>query len=130
MTVRVQVSPGKGAGGYALDLAQDSKATCSARAQRNVGFFCCLAIRDLIFEMTIGDVLRVNGCPPSLRRGEHARLFPVLATTSKEGRTTSIVLACISKVREFGSTLLEPLGQKTGVWAKLETYTEVVFRTE
>jgi hypothetical protein len=43
--------------------------------------------------------------PDYLIQGEAARLFPVLATTSKEGRTTSIVLACISKIEEFGAEL-------------------------
>ena len=40
--------------------------------------------------------------PEIAKQGEEARLFPVLATTSKEGRTTSIVLACLNKVEEFG----------------------------
>src|SRR6056297_1183533 len=45
--------------------------------------------------------------PDYLVQGEAARLFPVLATTSKEGRTTSILLGCISKIDEFGAALLE-----------------------
>lgn len=44
--------------------------------------------------------------PEYLIQGEQARLFPVLATTSKEGRTTSIVLACLAKIDEFGAALL------------------------
>ena len=35
-----------------------------------------------------------QGLPPFLSQGETARLFPVLSTTSKEGRTTAILLAC------------------------------------
>ena len=42
-------------------------------------------------------------------RGERARLFPVLADTSKEGRTLSILLACIENVDEFGRALLAEL---------------------
>lgn len=68
--------------------------------------------------------------PAYLKQGETARLFPVLSTTSKEGRTTSIVLACISKVEEFGATLLASVGQKVGKRALLETYTEVVFQKQ
>lgn len=66
--------------------------------------------------------------PEYLSQGEVARLFPVLATTSKEGRTTSIVLSCLAKVDEFGKSLLGAIGQKIGVRSQLETYTEVVFK--
>lgn len=65
--------------------------------------------------------------PEYLKQGEPARLFPVLSTTSKEGRTTSIVLACMSKVEEFGAALLASTGQKLGKRARVETFTEVVF---
>ncbi|MEP1327139.1 hypothetical protein [Pseudophaeobacter sp.] len=64
--------------------------------------------------------------PEFLVQGEQARLFPVLSTTSKEGRTTSIVLACMAKVDEFGASLLSNLGQRVGVRTKIDTYTEVV----
>lgn len=65
--------------------------------------------------------------PNYLTQGEPARLFPVLSNTSKEGRTTSIVLACISKISELGSELLGSLGQRIGKRSKVETFTEVVF---
>jgi hypothetical protein len=68
--------------------------------------------------------------PDYLVQGEAARLFPVLATTSKEGRTTSIVLACISKIEEFGTDLLATVGQRMGKRAHLGTFTEIVFRSE
>ena len=68
--------------------------------------------------------------PDYLVQGEAARLFPVLATTSKEGRTTSIVLACISKIEEFGSELLNAVGKRVGKRSKIETYTEIVFKNE
>ncbi|WP_293576924.1 hypothetical protein [Phaeobacter sp.] len=64
--------------------------------------------------------------PDFLTQGEQARLFPVLSTTSKEGRTTSIVLACMAKVDEFGANLLSSLGQRIGVRSRIETFTEVV----
>ena len=64
--------------------------------------------------------------PEYLEQGEQARLFPVLATTSKEGRTTSIVLACLAKIDEFGASLLSSVKQKVGTRTKIETYTEVV----
>lgn len=68
--------------------------------------------------------------PEYLKQGEVARLFPVLSTTSKEGRTTSIVLACMSKVEEFGAELLASVGQRAGKRAAVETFTEVVFKDQ
>ncbi|PVH29766.1 hypothetical protein [Pararhodobacter oceanensis] len=65
--------------------------------------------------------------PSYLCQGESARLFPVLSTTSKEGRTTSIVLACMSKIDEFGHALLASVGRPLGKRAKLDVYTEIVF---
>ena len=47
--------------------------------------------------------------PEYLCQGDVARLFPVLATTSKEGRTTSIFLASLANIREFRESLLDSL---------------------
>ena len=66
--------------------------------------------------------------PSYLTQGEPARLFPVLSTTSKEGRTTSIVLASLTKVQELGATLLATVGQRVGKNAEISTFTEVVFK--
>lgn len=74
--------------------------------------------------------MRNDQLPEYLKQGETARLFPVLSTTSKEGRTTSIVLACLGKIDEFGSSLLASVGQKVGKRAKIEAYTEVVFQKQ
>lgn len=71
--------------------------------------------------------MRHNQLPGYLKQGEMARLFPVLSTTSKEGRTTSIVLACLCKIDEFGAQLMSSVGQKVGKRAVIEAYTEVVF---
>ena len=68
--------------------------------------------------------------PNYLKQGEVSRLFPVLSTTSKEGRTTSIVLACLSKVEEFGANLFDTIGQRVGKRTLIETYTEVVFNKQ
>ncbi|MGH1331008.1 MAG: hypothetical protein ACRBBK_09010 [Paracoccaceae bacterium] len=68
--------------------------------------------------------------PAYLKQGEEARLFPVLATTSKEGRTTSILLACLSKIDEFGAALIETLDQRVGARSHIDTYTEIVFQDE
>jgi hypothetical protein len=66
--------------------------------------------------------------PSVMVRGERARLFPVLADTSKEGRSLSILLACIENVREFGGALLIGLGQRIGTRSHIRTYTEVVLQ--
>ncbi|TYC80037.1 hypothetical protein FMN63_01995 [Stappia sp. BW2] len=68
--------------------------------------------------------------PEYLIQGEPARLFPVLATTSKEGRTTSILLACLSKIDEFTRELLRPIGVSMGKRASVECWTEIVFKNE
>lgn len=67
-----------------------------------------------------------NSLPDVLVQGETARLFPVLSDTSKEGRSTSILLSCMTKVDELGRQLLAGAGQRLGTRAKLETYTEIV----
>lgn len=65
--------------------------------------------------------------PAFLKSGERARLFPVLAETSKEGRTLSVLLSSMAYVDEFGASLLRSIGQKVGVRTKFEVFTEVVF---
>ena len=67
--------------------------------------------------------------PEYLVRGETSRLFPVLATTSKEGRTTSILLASLCRVDEFGREILKSVGQRLGKRTKFEAYTEIAFES-
>lgn len=66
--------------------------------------------------------------PSVMVGGERARLFPVLADTSKEGRSLSILLSCIENVREFGSALMAGLDQRVGARSHIHTYTEVVLQ--
>lgn len=75
---------------------------------------------------TVGGTM--SELPKMLIRGERARLFPVLADTSKEGRSLSIFLACLANVDEFGRGMLSAIGVRVGARAKIETYTEVVFQ--
>ncbi|MCA9033206.1 MAG: hypothetical protein KDA66_20475, partial [Planctomycetaceae bacterium] len=65
-----------------------------------------------------------------MESGEVARLFPVLATTSKEGRATSILLACLNKIEELGRLLLSDVGQRVGVRTSMQVYTEVCFKVQ
>ena len=55
--------------------------------------------------------------PEPLKGGEAARLFPVLAETSREGRALSVFLACLGSVDDLAGTLLATLGQRVGVRA-------------
>lgn len=64
--------------------------------------------------------------PEIIRSGEAARLFPVLAETSKEGRTLSIFLECLQHVGGFSRTMLSGLGVRLGTRGRLDTYTEVM----
>lgn len=64
--------------------------------------------------------------PDFISRGERARLFPVLADTSKEGRTLSILLACLENVEEFGRAMLLDIGQRVGQRSRIEAFTEVI----
>ncbi|WP_342070289.1 hypothetical protein [Yoonia algicola] len=68
--------------------------------------------------------------PDYLQQGEVARLFPVLADTSKEGRTTSIFLSCLSSIDELAVQMLKSVGAKVGKRASLTCFTEVVFKGE
>jgi hypothetical protein len=60
-------------------------------------------------------------------KGERARLFPVLAESSKEGRTLSIFLATLAQVPEFGASMLNAIGRRHGARTKIETFTEITF---
>ena len=64
--------------------------------------------------------------PQTLQGGEPARLFPVLAETSKEGRALSVLLACLGSVDDLARTLLSTLGQRVGVRFRVRAFTEVV----
>lgn len=71
--------------------------------------------------MNLDGLAELNG------RGERARLFPVLAESSKEGRTLSILLATMSHVSEFADAILKPLGRPVGARTRVEAFTEVCF---
>lgn len=72
----------------------------------------------------------MTNLPEYLDHGERARLFPVLADASKEGRCTSIFLSCLSHVREFGEQMLKSVDQRVGKIAKIITYTEITFMND
>ena len=65
--------------------------------------------------------------PAFLKQDESARFFPVLATTWKEGRATSILLSCLSKIDEFSASQIKTLGLSSGKRTQVECFTEVAF---
>ena len=66
--------------------------------------------------------------PELLERGELARLIPVVADGSKEGRAASILLAAMMSVDAFAAAMLGGLGVRVGSRAKVRAFTEVVLR--
>lgn len=64
--------------------------------------------------------------PEMLKQGERARLFPVLADTSREGRIASIFLALLPKVPTLSEVVFDSVGQRIGKRTQIETFTEVV----
>lgn len=77
--------------------------------------------------MKAGVVAMVE-LPKFIERGEIARLIPVVADTSKENRAASILLATLMSVENFRKALLESVGQRVGSRAKIDCFTEVVFK--
>ena len=68
--------------------------------------------------------------PDGQSHPDKARLFPVLAEKSKEGRALSIFLACFANVPDFGKRLLHSLeGVKVLAYSKIDTFAEVTFES-
>lgn len=65
-----------------------------------------------------------------LVQGDQARLFPVLADTSKEQRATSIFLAVMTQVPDLAEAILKTIGVKVGSRTIIEAYTEVTLKQE
>ncbi|MBZ8118964.1 hypothetical protein KUD11_09925 [Roseovarius sp. LXJ103] len=68
--------------------------------------------------------------PDFIISGDHARLFPVLAETSKERRVASIFLAVMSQIPALSEDLLGSVGVRSGKRTKVRTFTEVVLKVE
>lgn len=68
-----------------------------------------------------------NRRPDYLSSGEPARLIPVVAETSREQRSASILLAGMRSVYELRQALLRSIGVRVGSRAKLDAWTEVTF---
>lgn len=77
----------------------------------------------------IGGVTEMELTALLKQRGEQARLFPVLADNSREGRAASIFLACVQTVPSFADAILSPLGRGIGTRSKITCLTEVLFKS-
>lgn len=66
--------------------------------------------------------------PDFLVSGEAARLIPILPDGQRECRTTSIVLAGMMAVPEFGRKLLSTAGVRVGKTTSVECFTEIVLK--
>ena len=64
-----------------------------------------------------------------LSSAHRARLIPTVATTRKEERLVSVLLAAMSVVRPLAESILTQCGTRMGKRATLQTYTEVTFPT-
>ena len=64
--------------------------------------------------------------PDFLKQGEAARLFPVLADTSRENRSASILLALLTQVPALAAGLLGTANCRVGKRTKVEAFTEIV----
>jgi 2-phospho-L-lactate guanylyltransferase (CobY/MobA/RfbA family) len=72
----------------------------------------------------------MSDLPSILEKGERARLFPVLADTSRENRITSILLSVLSQVQPLAQEVLKSTGVRVGKKTIIEAYTEVVLRDQ
>ena len=68
--------------------------------------------------------------PDFLKRGEAARLFPLVADTSREQRIASILLSVATQVPALASDLLGTAGVRIGARSKVEAFTEVVLQQD
>jgi hypothetical protein len=68
--------------------------------------------------------------PVALKGGQPARLFPDFAMTSREKRITSILLALLPQIPELAKTVFASIGVRIGVRSRIETWTEVVFKSD
>lgn len=68
--------------------------------------------------------------PKIIKSGEPARLFPIVAETSKEKRVASVFLALLPKIPELASTLLRSSKINVSTRSKIHCYTEVVLASD
>lgn len=65
-----------------------------------------------------------------VKSGEHARLIPVLPDSRREEKATASLLGAFRVIPEFAREVLQEAGAAIGARAKIDCYTEVVFKGE
>lgn len=70
----------------------------------------------------------MTNLPEFLKRGESARLIPVLADTNREQRIASIFLSLLPQIPSLAEEVLATVGLRVGKRTKLEAFTEVVLK--
>ena len=68
--------------------------------------------------------------PDFLTRGEPARLFPVIADTSREQRILSIFLAVLTQVPNLAQEILGTVGVRIGKRTRISAFTEVALKND
>lgn len=68
--------------------------------------------------------------PDFAKRGDPARLIPVVADTNREQRAASVLLAALRGVHEFRQQMLLSLGVRVGSRAVLGAWTEIVLEAD
>lgn len=68
--------------------------------------------------------------PDFAKRGDEARLIPVVADTNREQRAVSVLLAALRGVQEFRQQMLLSLGVRVGSRAVLGAWTEIVLEAD
>ena len=76
------------------------------------------------------NMSKENQLPDYLENGEQARLIPVGKGTQRENRATSVLLSGMSSILPLSKTLLGEIGQFVGSRAKLQCYSQVVFKND
>ena len=72
----------------------------------------------------------MSGQPYYLASGDEARLFPILAETSKEKRVASVFLAVMTQIPALAEEVLGNCGLRVGKRTRVRAYTEVVLRSD
>lgn len=66
--------------------------------------------------------------PDFLKRGDSARLIPILADTNREQRIASIFLSLLPQIPSLAHEVLSSVGLRVGKRTKIEAFTEVVLK--
>lgn len=68
--------------------------------------------------------------PVFLESGEPARLIPIIPDSSREQKSASVFLSGLRSVYEFRQAMLASISVKVGTNAKLDAWTEIVFKMQ